>query len=550
MRIFAIAGVAALLSLESAAQQPQPPVVRGGVVLVPVDVRVIDRDGKTVTDLTQRDFVVFEDDVRQEIAHFAFLSELAPAPIPGETPAGSRVDLPPRLESRTFLIVLGRGRVNEPADGIRSAINFVRTRLRPRDRIGVIAYDRLAELSSDHEPVIRLLERYRDRHQAIEALIDHWFTDIQLASLRNADNPPAIQRVLDQFFDAPGLPAFRKIENLTPAPRRKEDAGPEPLAGERSGSASTKDFVYNTAAREDPEKIHAAVSYLRYLEGEKHLVYLSESGFTGRVDELASLASDARVTVTVIHTGGVETSWGKNEIVPDHITFMGPSWQTLFKNAAARAIAEDTGGFATLYRYANEALTAIDSSTRSFYSLGYYLTDSSRDGRRRTIKVTVNRPGVRVLHRHAYYAHAGTPPFDHRAALTRSRIDGARGYRLLVKDIPVSVTASVTRGKARDARVDVAVEVDSKQVLFREQDGRHIATLDVGIFVGTRSERQIGETRKRVDLNLAPETFAQMRSEGVRFTASVDVQGDPRYVRAVVYDYQADRLGSAATQIR
>ena len=479
------------------------------------------------------------------------MGELALSPVRGDASPASAVDPGSAgLEGRTFLIVLGRGRLNEPAGGMRSAISFVRTRLRPQDRIGVIAYDRLAELSSDRAPVVRLLERYRDGHEAIEALLDHWFTDIQLASLRNADNPPAIQRVLDEFFDVPGLPAFRKIENLTPAPRRKEDAGPEPLAGERGGSAYTKDFVYNTAAREDPEKLHAAVSYLRYLEGEKHLIYLSESGFTGRADELATLAADARVTVTVIHTGGVDTSWIKSEAVPDQMIFMGPSWQRLWANADARAIAEDTGGFATLYRYANEALNAIDDSTRSFYALGYYPTDSARDGRRRSIKVTVARPGVRVLHRHAYYAHAGSLPFDHRAALTRSRIDGARGYRLLVKDIPVTVTATVVRGKTRDARVDVAVQVDCQQVLFREQDERHVATLDVGIFVGTRTERQIGETRKRVDLNVAPETFARMRSEGVRFTASVDVQGEPRYVRAVVYDYQADRLGSAATRIR
>src|SRR5262249_16311855 len=38
--------------------QQQQPVFRGGTTLVPVDVRVIDRTGKPVTDLSQKDFVV------------------------------------------------------------------------------------------------------------------------------------------------------------------------------------------------------------------------------------------------------------------------------------------------------------------------------------------------------------------------------------------------------------------------------------------------------------------------------------------------------------
>ena len=35
------------------AQQPPPPTFRTGVIMVPVDVRVLDREGKPVTDLKQ-----------------------------------------------------------------------------------------------------------------------------------------------------------------------------------------------------------------------------------------------------------------------------------------------------------------------------------------------------------------------------------------------------------------------------------------------------------------------------------------------------------------
>ncbi|MEX2662867.1 MAG: hypothetical protein WD227_13130 [Vicinamibacterales bacterium] len=44
---------------------------RGRVALVPVDVRVLDRQGRPVADLRQADFTILEDGVPQTIGHFA-----------------------------------------------------------------------------------------------------------------------------------------------------------------------------------------------------------------------------------------------------------------------------------------------------------------------------------------------------------------------------------------------------------------------------------------------------------------------------------------------
>ena len=52
---------------QPSAQQPPPPTFRTGVTLVPVDVRVLDREGKPVTDLKQSDFTVLEDGAPHDI---------------------------------------------------------------------------------------------------------------------------------------------------------------------------------------------------------------------------------------------------------------------------------------------------------------------------------------------------------------------------------------------------------------------------------------------------------------------------------------------------
>src|SRR5215831_13484944 len=65
-----------------AQQQPQPPTIRSRTTLVPVDVRVIDRDGKPVTDLKREDFTVLENGVRQDVRFFDTHTLTAESPRP------------------------------------------------------------------------------------------------------------------------------------------------------------------------------------------------------------------------------------------------------------------------------------------------------------------------------------------------------------------------------------------------------------------------------------------------------------------------------------
>jgi hypothetical protein len=81
-------------------------------------------------------------------------------------------------------------------------------------------------------------------------------------------------------------------------------------------------------------------------------------------------------------------------------------------------------------------------------------------------------------------------------------------------------------------------------------EGRQTASIDVAVFLGNRAQRLVGEVKKRVDLRLEPESYARIRRDGVSFSATVDDTAPVRHVKAVVYDYPADRLGTAVTQLK
>jgi hypothetical protein len=45
-------------------------------------------------------------------------------------------------------------------------------------------------------------------------------------------------------------------------------------------------------------------------------------------------------------------------------------------------------------------------------------------------------------------------------------------------------------------------------------------------------------------------TYRRLNQDGVSFSATVDLTAPARYVKAVVYDYAADRLGSAVMELK
>lgn len=103
-RVFAQAGA-----------QAQPPVFRGDVMLLQVDARVFDKDGRFVSTLTRADFEVFEDEVRQSIESVELVGYR------GVEDAGLRPELP-------------RGRAGDPHTWI---FQFDRRHLSPGQLVRV-----------------------------------------------------------------------------------------------------------------------------------------------------------------------------------------------------------------------------------------------------------------------------------------------------------------------------------------------------------------------------------------------------------------------------
>lgn len=78
--------------------------------------------------------------------------------------------------------------------------------------------------------------------------------------------------------------------------------------------------------------------------------------------------------------------------------------------SVAHRLTEDTGGRLIIVRsekHMEEAFDQISEELRSQYTLGYYPTNNSRDGKFRKIKVDMTNHDLKVLARKGYYAPRG-----------------------------------------------------------------------------------------------------------------------------------------------
>jgi hypothetical protein len=76
-----------------------------------------------------------------------------------------------------------------------------------------------------------------------------------------------------------------------------------------------------------------------------------------------------------------------------------------------------------------------------------------------------------------------------------------------------------------------------------------MASFDVAVFCLDR-QYLVGYVWRRIDMKLPDERYALFRESGVGFTVHVPIRRSANMVKAIVYDYAADRIGSAMPKIQ
>jgi VWFA-related protein len=558
--------LAACVDLLAGSSLGQQPSFRASTLVIPVDVRVVDKDGRPVTDLKQSDFRITENKVSQSITQFwsgGVGSESGSPPDNALLPRRGALTATPQPPShRVFLIVLGHGNLTGPSKGLDGLMHLVRDRLLPPDRVAIMAWNRATPFTTDHDAIVRVVERLQKEQLGINLRLAR-VQDSMSWLYGDREIPHDLQREIDAIFQVSGTRVRSVLPSVTAetaeldrkALQQVQIANGKQVLGDVAWDDSGRGFddflAEHARSINDLSGLLFAIDYLRQFDGEKHVVWLSEYGLPVRDTRVTHAAADARIVLNVIRAGGVETPYAARQGIMEAGSLTASQairWSgIMYKSTLTRELVEATGGRYDANKFPNSSIAAdyIEQASRFDYLLGYTPSNTQFDGKYRDIRVEVRRPGVTVLYRHGYFASVDEPRFDRREELSFARIAAAAQYPGAIPDVGLTATVSQAPRSGGPSEVRLEVRVDPKTLEFHPVDGRETATVSFGVFCLDKDQKPVGEFWSRIDVAMPAARRAEVsQAGGAPITLVVPVKAQATSVKVVAYDYYSDLVGT------
>ena len=511
----------------------QAPVFRVSTRLVQVSVVVHDSHGQPVSDLKKEEFTIAEKGKPQEIRLFSMASS--------DRPAVTSAKLPPHVFSNTVaaqtavptsvtvvLLDLLNTSWGDQLNARKALIKFL-GQIQPEDRIAIFALGKrsLTLLHDYTTDSASLIARLKKANGEIPSDLD--------ASTLNPDTQDELQNL--------------GLAGLADANQREADFF---TAGRVGSTLST---------------LQAIAQHLTGLPGRKNLIWLSggfpltigfdeipEIGstrdrrtFTQEMDAAVRALNNSGVAVYPVDARGLMVRPGFGASVRGSGRFGAPPPASRLASINAnidsmKELAERTGGRASYNTNdLSRAIRRAIDDARVTYTIGYYSTDETQDGKFREIKVKVNRPHLDVRHRKGYFAFK---PSDNTDKTRKDEMRAAVWSPL--ESTAVAVNARVDFiDQPEPNTVNVFVQIDPATLGFRKDGDRWKAELDI-VYVQTNEHGRAPGDGVTDNLSLAftDASYAKVVKEGLIRQRRFARQPGAINLRIVVRDVASGSIGS------
>jgi VWFA-related protein len=526
-------------------------VVRITTQLVQVDAVVTDKNGKHVDDLTEGDFELLVDGKKQQLTHFSHIS--LPA-APREHTAKKKDDLVVAPESmptrqiaseevrRTIAFVVDDMGLSPSSMGLarETLRKFVGEQMQDGDLVAIIrtgsGLGMLEQFTSDK----RIL------YTAIEKLA--W--------------NPLSRDMMPTFADTSGADEM-------------DAAQAEQQAEQQAAADSFAEFVETSFTTGTLGATSFVIRSLRNFPGRKSVILLSD-GFrinsrtnndntTNQVlQSLENLVEQANRSSVVIYSMDAK---GLQPFMPGADVGGRPSGAA-HSDALQTAqealeglnfLSQQTGGFTVVNT--NDLNIGIEEALydqQSYYLLGFDPEDEKFDQRRHSIKVKVNRAGMRVRTRSGFFGVSDGE--GENATPAAPKTPKTRGQQILsalvapmgARDLSLRMTPYFFNSSKEGPIVRALFHIDCSKLTFKDgPDGQKRLNLDLAAFAFDEEGITADLNAHRIVLNFDERRYRQALTEGLAYHADFQLKKPGSYqFRAVLRDGESGRTGSASQFIR
>jgi VWFA-related protein len=531
------------------------------VDLVSVNVSVTDKSGHAIKDLTQDDFQLFEEGVPQQIS--VFTVEVAPGvviPVPkvkgkgkGKAKESSTTVIAPSVIPLSRKIILFVDDLHVQFGNLVRLKNageaFIRNSLGPNDTIALMTASGMhsSDFTKDRDSVIAKLKAIFPAAQSTYRPISNCppLTDYQAFFISTNEQAAIMMGAIDI-----AIPDTIMCANLA---RERDPVGSARTMILQWSNMRTAQI--NNDSRTTLDGIQELAKNLQKIEGRKAVVFLSD-GLLFPQDVYFQLRNAIETAVRAntvffsINTRGLETGsivgdiGNPVDIVNDDARIHSAlESEERFRSAdPLSSLASGTGG---AYLHDNNdmlgQLKSVANSTQANYVLGYYSTNTRRDGKYRKISVKVKRPRTEVSAQQGYFA----PKWEEAFRQGKNEdIEGALQATEELKEIPVTLSFNVTRTDSTHSSVEIQTRIDVNKIRFEKRENQSQDVYNIVTVIYDASKRFVDGRETQIKFSLTDPNFKNALQEGLKHQISFTLEPGKYKVKTIVREAGETKMGS------
>jgi VWFA-related protein len=482
---------------------------------------VTDKDGNPIEGLTAEDFTVTEDNVPQTVSVFEFqkldnttLPPLAPSSTPqfaeALQPANTRItplaEGDDRYEDRRLLVLYFDMSALDAIDRFRAltaAQTFIEKEMKGPDLVALFTYSNGA---------VRVRRDFTDDRLALQETV------LRLLYPSESD---LLEDTSSDF-------------------------------GQNAGEFN----IFNTDRQ--LAALQTTVNMLGVLKERKSLVYFASGLNLNGVDNQAQLRAtlnaarranvafypvDARGLVATAPMGNAAQRSPGGLGMYTGATAMAALRGLQRSQDALYTLAADTGGKAFLdSNDLSAGIVRAQQAASSYYILGYYPTNTSRDGRLRRVKITLRNGNASLSYRESYYADKDFSRYT--AAEKERQLEEALMLGDPITDLTIVMELNYFQMNNAEYFVPLAVKIPGNELVLAQREGAERTVIDFIGEIKDESGTTMTNLRDKVEIKLKGETSSRLASSPVQYDAGFTLFPGRYTIKFLARNAETGRIGT------
>ena len=197
----------------------------------------------------------------------------------------------------------------------------------------------------------------------------------------------------------------------------------------------------------------------------------------------------------------------------------------------------DTGDFAKIFE-------SVQNDNSGYYLVGYYSTDSARDGNWRRVQVKVNLPGgAHLRYREGYYAAKDFGVFT--TEDRERQLEDAMTSTTPEVELPVAVETAQFRVDKNQIFVPIAAKLAPSALQWAQKRGSRETAFDFAAEVrDTKTNRVVGALRDTITVKLDAERYDQVQQRALVYQGGMLLAPGTYKLKFLARDNQSGRIGT------